>query len=556
MNIVFRVDASTAIGSGHVMRCLTLAKRYRREGHSVSFVMRVLPSNHVSYAEGEGFPVHSLPYVREEKPLTGYLAWLTVSQERDAAETAEVLRVCGQIDRLVIDHYALDTVWENICRPLVHEIMVIDDLANRRHDCDILLDQNFYENASARYMGLVPDHCRLLLGPQHALLRDEFYEIKPRRRDGSLRNILVFYGGSDLTDETTKALCALQSLDLSDTEIHVVVGAGNPQKERVRQFCAGMENTHCHEQVENMADLMNAADLALGAGGTTTWERLALGLPSIVTAIADNQVEICENCAREELISYLGCAEEVDADDIAHAVTSFIEGRGAEGRTLLDAMPAGSVLFLTNNSNTLPLLTWIGERTSVCHYSGALTLEMLRRLKPRLVVSFNYLPIIKEDILELLAGRIINMHISYLPWNRGRSPNVWSYIDDTPKGVTIHVLDRGLDTGDIIVQRLVEINEQRDTLATSYQKLQDALMELCKENWEMLLSGAYTAQPQRGDSSYHTAKDLEVFLAGRTLSWDMTIAAFKEQFVHPQGGHESGVACIEELADEYCHRIE
>lgn len=325
MNIVFRVDASAQIGSGHVMRCLTLAKRYRREGHTVFFVMRALPSNLVSYAEGEGFPVHALPHVASQQTHTGYLAWLTVTQEQDAQETAEVLRVCGQIDRLVIDHYALDAVWENICRPLVHEIMVIDDLANRRHNCDILLDQNFYENASARYMGLVPDHCRLLLGPQHALLRDEFYEIKPRRRTGALHNILVFYGGSDLTDETSKALRALSRMSLPGVTVNVVVGAGNPHKEEVRALCAAMPRVRYHCQVENMAELMSVADLALGAGGTSMWERLALGLPAIVTAIADNQLDSCGNCAAAGLIDYLGRAEDVDEEMLARAVRTFVD---------------------------------------------------------------------------------------------------------------------------------------------------------------------------------------------------------------------------------------
>lgn len=328
MNIVFRVDASAQIGSGHVMRCLTLAKRYRREGHTVFFVMRALPSNLVSYAEGEGFPVHALPHVASQQTHTGYLAWLTVTQEQDAQETTAVLRTMGQVDRLVIDHYALDFVWESICRPYVREIMAIDDLANRRHDCDILLDQNFYENAAERYMGLVSHECRLLLGPAHALLRDEFYEIKPRRRTGELHNILIFYGGSDLTDETSKALRALLSMNLHGVEVDVVVGKTNPQKRCVRKRCADHENIRYHCQVENMAELMNAADLSLGAGGTTTWERLVLGLPSIVTAIADNQIEICENCARAGLIDYLGCAEAVTEGDLVRAVTAFREGGG------------------------------------------------------------------------------------------------------------------------------------------------------------------------------------------------------------------------------------
>ena len=531
MNIVFRTDASTEIGSGHVMRCLTLAKRYRREGHSVSFVMRALPSNLIAYAQSEGFVVHPLPYDESAQKYEGYLAWLTVTQEEDAQETARVLRTMGQVDRLVIDHYALDIVWENICRPLVHEIMAIDDLANRRHDANLLLDQNFYENAAERYAGLVPADCRLLLGPQHALLRDEFYEIKPRRRTGELHNILIFYGGSDLTDETSKALRALHSMNLHGVEVDVVVGKTNPQMESVRKRCADHKNIRYHCQVENMAALMNAADLALGAGGTTTWERLALGLPSIVTAIADNQIEICENCARAGLIDYLGCADEVGEDDLVRAVTAFIAGGGAAPRTLLNAAPEGSVLFLTNNSNTLPLLTWIGERTNVCHYSGALTLSMLHRLNPRIVVSFNYAYIIKEDILDLLTGRIVNLHISYLPWNRGSSPNVWSFVDDTPKGVTIHVLERGLDTGAIIAQRAIAFDEREDTLATSYQKLMDAIIALFKEHWGRILSGNYEAKSQQGEGSYHTKKDLEMFLAGRQLAWDMTITEFKEKFV-------------------------
>ena len=324
MNIVFRVDASTAIGSGHVMRCLTLAKRYRREGHSVFFVMRVLPSNLVSYAEGEGFPVHSLLYVREEKPLTGYLAWLTVSQERDAAETAEVLRVCGQIDRLVIDHYALDAVWENICRPLVHEIMVIDDLANRRHDCDILLDQNFYLHMEHRYDGLVPISCKLLLGPRHALLRQEFYEAKKRlrSRDGELHRILIFYGGSDETRETEKAIQALLLLKLQQIEVDVVVGSGNVRQEQIRQLCEVHDFLHFHSQVSNMAELMANADLCLGAGGTTTWERCFLGLPAIVTAVAENQFQVCEDCAIAGFIHYVGRWTAASAESIVQAIRS------------------------------------------------------------------------------------------------------------------------------------------------------------------------------------------------------------------------------------------
>ena len=206
--------------------------------------------------------------------------------------------------------------------------MVIDDLANRQHDCDILLDQNFYLNKESRYQGLVPEHCQLLLGPKYALLREEFFQVRKsmRVRDGQLRNILVFYGGVDATDETSKAIQALQNLRdtgvLHDVQVTVVVGASNERKEDIAGRCkqAGFRYL-C--QVSNMADLMAEADLMLGAGGSTTWERCFLGLPAIVTAIAENQVQICEDCAKEGLIFYLGYWDKVRQADICKAINKL-----------------------------------------------------------------------------------------------------------------------------------------------------------------------------------------------------------------------------------------
>ena len=209
-----------------------------------------------------------------------------------------------------------------------YDIFVIDDLANRKHDCDILLDQNFYLNKDERYKGLVPKHCKLLLGPQYALLRDEFYEAKGKMksRGGKLNNILVFYGGVDTTDETSKAIKALRRLkangELPDVEITIVVGGSNARKDDIDIFCqkAGFKYL-C--QVNNMAELMAEADLMLGAGGTTTWERCFLTLPSIVTAVAENQFQICEDCATAGILYYLGHWDKVAMDDIYQAIIEF-----------------------------------------------------------------------------------------------------------------------------------------------------------------------------------------------------------------------------------------
>ena len=324
--VAVRVDSSEMIGSGHLMRCLTLAERMCFDGAEVHFICRDLAGNLNHLIEERGFALHILPRHAPERSLIGYEAWLTVMPNLDAAETAEVLRAIQPVSRLVVDSYALDASWEQKMRPLVSEIFVIDDLANRRHDCDFLLDQNFYRDLQHRYDDLVSEKCKLLLGPRHALLRQEFYEVKARLvpRDGSLRRILVFYGGSDRTQETEKAIRALVQLQLPSVAVDVVVGGSNPRREQIERLCRQHDFLRYHCQVENMAELMANADLCLGAGGTTTWERCFLGLPTIVTAIAENQFEICRDCAEAGLIYSLGRWDKVTDRDIIRAVQEFL----------------------------------------------------------------------------------------------------------------------------------------------------------------------------------------------------------------------------------------
>lgn len=324
--VAIRVDSSEQIGSGHLMRCLTLAERLRKDGGEVHFISRDLAGSLHRLVEEHGFPLHLLPQHEQNPNLTGYAAWLTVPQVVDAEETGEILSRMQPVSRLIVDSYALDAVWEKRLRPLVREIFVIDDLADRPHDCDVLLDQNYYREMRHRYDGLVPPSCKLLLGPSHALLREEFYEAREhlRERDGILRRILVFYGGSDATGETEKAIRALVQLQLSSVAVDVVVGGSNPRRASIESLCAAYDFLHYHCQVSNMAELIAHADLCLGAGGTTTWERCFLGLPAIVTAVAENQIQICEDCAEAGYIRYLGRWDEVTVGDIAATVQRCI----------------------------------------------------------------------------------------------------------------------------------------------------------------------------------------------------------------------------------------
>lgn len=338
MYLVFiRADASSLIGSGHVMRCLTLAQRlHKEENAKVVFIMRRLSGNLIDLVRKHGFDVLVLPPADQDYELEDYGLWLTVPMEVDAQQTIKVLQHylqehgCDVVDRLIVDSYALNEQWELMLRPYCREIMVIDDLANRRHDCDILLDQNFYLNKDVRYAGLVPENCKMLLGPEHALLREEFYEAKKnlRKRDGNIKNILVFYGGSDLTNETEKAIKALVQLHDEGYSFtaDIITGVSNFRREKIEKICSKYHFFHYYCQVSNMAEFMNKADLMLGAGGSTTWERLYMELPALVTAVAENQVQGCRDCYKAGLINYLGEVANVTISTIIAAIRNINKG--------------------------------------------------------------------------------------------------------------------------------------------------------------------------------------------------------------------------------------
>lgn len=186
--------------------------------------------------------------------------------------------------------------------------------------------------------------------------------------------------------------------------------------------------------------------------------------------------------------------------------------------------------MLTNNRNALPLYEWLMTKGCCLLYSEYITVDILRNYKPKLVISYNYSYMISEDVIDYMCGQCINLHISMLPWNRGSDPNFWSFVDDTPKGVTIHRVAKGLDTGDIIYQRELEFNEGTETFASSYQALQQSVVELLKQNWDELLKGSYKTFTQECKGTYHRRCDMKKWINGRVFTWDMTIKDFKSIF--------------------------
>ncbi|WP_417439205.1 UDP-2,4-diacetamido-2,4,6-trideoxy-beta-L-altropyranose hydrolase [Idiomarina sp.] len=300
--IVFRVDASIEMGAGHVMRCLTLADELSQNGHKCTFISRRQPGSLINLVKERGYSVHELPECEESEGnhLT-HGHWLKGGQEKDVQESLNVLeKLAPDPDWLVIDHYGIDKFWEQRARNQVKNILVIDDLADREHDCDFLIDQNLGQTDDI-YYALVPEECQILTGCHYALLRPEFADCRElsleyRKGKTQIDRVLISMGGVDKDNYTEKVLTALASSGLSDrTEVTVVLGKQAPWLTEVKaQAINSRLNVRVLSNVSNMAELMSQSDLAIGAAGSTSWERCCLGLPTLMCVLAENQQGIAE----------------------------------------------------------------------------------------------------------------------------------------------------------------------------------------------------------------------------------------------------------------------
>lgn len=306
--VVFRADASLRIGTGHVMRCLTLADALRGQGAECQFICRKHPGNLIEFIRSKGYFAHALP-VLDDPPSNpqarnadapavelAHGHWLGATQVQDAEACAPILAEFNP-RWLIVDHYAIDFRWEAALKPHYRKLMVIDDLADRAHACDVLLDQTFGREAGD-YQPWVPAHCQLLCGSQYALLRPEFAALRPyslqRRAEWQFRRLLIAMGGVDKDNVTGQVLEALTGCSLpAACEITVVIGRTAPWLADVEAQAHQMPwPTTVRVGVSDMAQLMADSDLAIGAAGATSWERCCLGLPTIMYPLADNQLEV------------------------------------------------------------------------------------------------------------------------------------------------------------------------------------------------------------------------------------------------------------------------
>jgi UDP-2,4-diacetamido-2,4,6-trideoxy-beta-L-altropyranose hydrolase len=314
MRFLCRTDASLSIGTGHVVRCATLAAALRERGHEVHFLCRTDSGNLNQWLEAQGFPIGRLAGAANE----------AFSADADARSSRAAVEG-ERYDWLVVDHYGLDIGWERAMASVADRIFVIDDIG-RAHDCDTLLDQNYANPIHDAYRAAAPRGCELLLGPQFALVRPEFCAMRPvslARKRAKVARLLVFMGGSDPLNETTKALNGIRRAEISPLAVDVVIGGGNPHVEAVQAACAHLPNGSLHVQTSRMAELMTQADCAVCAGGSTTWERCVLGLPALVTILAENQSGAARSIDAAGGQQLLGWHDALTGEDYAAALSAL-----------------------------------------------------------------------------------------------------------------------------------------------------------------------------------------------------------------------------------------
>lgn len=366
MNFAFRTDASKKIGGGHVSRCLNLARELRAQGNKCVFILRRQTGSLIEKIKKDNFEINILKNERNFKNKnlkisnTSYQNWLGVSWEVDAAQTCNILKE-KEIDWLVIDHYGIDKLWEKKLRPYTKKIMVIDDLANRSHDCDLLLDQNLIANFKNRYNKIIPKYCNTLLGPKYSLLQKEYenLHLSTPTRIGPVKNILVYFGATDQIKIIKMTTSAFLNLNRKDISLNIVISSNIKSKdvEDLKKLSKKNNNIKLHNESTSLAYLILKADLAIGACGTTSWERCCLGLPSIVITIADNQIPIAKELDKKQLILWLGHYQQVKRKNIEKSLRNFIDQNleqwSSKCKQLTDGKGVKLVAsILTLNANT------------------------------------------------------------------------------------------------------------------------------------------------------------------------------------------------------------
>ena len=311
--IFIRVDSGTKIGYGHLIRCLALAE-YLKKYFDVIFISSTLPGNIINELVKKKIQICKLKSYPKK-----------INQKNDANKTISLVKKYGgKKNLMIVDSYELSKKWETEIKSYVEKLIVIDDLGSRSHNCDIIIDQNLHTKMNGVYDKLVPNHCIQLLGPKYTMIRDQFVNQKKlsKIRTFPIKRILVSFGGSDIENQTMPFLKIIKKSNL-DVHVDVIVGKSNLNKNSIKKICSITKKFSYFEQTNKIAKLMHSADISMGSGGSTNWERCILGLPAIVSIVSNNQIDVTKALSEKKCIINLGHVKKIKDKDYLNAIKSL-----------------------------------------------------------------------------------------------------------------------------------------------------------------------------------------------------------------------------------------
>jgi UDP-2,4-diacetamido-2,4,6-trideoxy-beta-L-altropyranose hydrolase len=323
LNIIFRTDSSDIIGSGHVYRCLNLASII--ENSNIEFICKNFNNNCISIIEKK-YKVNILERNKNFIIDRDESTWLGDTVFEDTKKTIEILKN-KEIDWLIIDHYSIERKWEEIVKPYVKNVLVIEDYTNREHLCDVLLNQNLQPLDKNLYKNLTPNGCKLLLGKEYLLFNTKFIEAsKSKKLISKLQRINVFMGGGDSSNETEKIIEIGNNINIKLNYpfiFDVVVGSSNKNKNEIEKICKKYKNFNFYWNVDNMEELYSKADLAIGAIGFSSYERCIMKLPTLSIVTAKNQEIVLPLFLKNNIIEYLGDLKEDYSSKLNRLILKF-----------------------------------------------------------------------------------------------------------------------------------------------------------------------------------------------------------------------------------------
>ncbi len=343
MRISFRTDSSNLIGSGHIIRCLKLAKELKSRGHKIIFISRDHEGNLINLIE-ENFQVYKLSLSDKNfyKEDNEYQNWLGEESDRDMHQTLDIIKEL-KIDVLVVDHYGISSDWERGIKKELQKLVVIDDLWTRDHCCDVLINHNYTDRKNIYNSSKYKD-TKLLLGPKFAIIDEGYKKLGFQKYfdKNSLENILIYFGNSDLYNLTEIVLKILLKPEFKKLEKNFVVSSSNRYLDNLLDLAKKNKKLNVFFDLPNLINIMKKSDICIGAGGVTNLERLCVGLPSVVIAVADNQLDSCQSLNNDGFIYFLGEAKDINPNDIYDNICKIfssiddLKNKSLKGKSLVD----------------------------------------------------------------------------------------------------------------------------------------------------------------------------------------------------------------------------